>query len=141
MDVPRALEQRAAFAVGIVDGFDRAFGPVDRPLGEIEGQAVVPGMESVEGVERFVDAPCPTAGLAILNVAASGRRLVDRLAQTRCESLVVGAIGGRGDFSLRNRAGSRSASSTIIATRDAFGLPARWARMRASAPALSGWRP
>ena len=33
MDVPRALEQRAAFAVGIVDGFNCAFDPVDRALG------------------------------------------------------------------------------------------------------------
>ncbi len=44
--------------------------------------------------------PGPAAGLAILNVAASGRRLVDRLAQTRCESLLVGAVGGRGDLQL-----------------------------------------
>ena len=79
---------------------DRALDPVDRPLGQLEDEAVVPGIESIEGVERFVDAPGPAAGLAILNVAASGRRLVDRLAQTRCESLVVGAVGGRGDLQL-----------------------------------------
>ena len=100
MDVPRALEQRAAFAIGIVDGFDRAFDPVDRPLGQLEDEAVVPGIESIEGVERLVDAPGPAAGLAILDIAASGRRLVDRLVEAHCQCLVVGAIGGRGDLQL-----------------------------------------
>ena len=53
MDVPRALEQRAAFAIGIVDGFDRALDSIDRPFGQLEDEAVVPGVESIEGVERF----------------------------------------------------------------------------------------
>ena len=100
MDVPRALEQGAAFAIGIVDGFDRALDPVDRPLGQLEDEAVVPGVESVESVERLVDARGPAAGLAIFDIAARGRRLVDRLVEARGQRLVVGAVGGRGDLEL-----------------------------------------
>ena len=58
------------------------------------------GVESIEGVERFVNSPGPAAGLVIFNIAASGRRLVDSLAKTRCEILLVGAISGRGDLEL-----------------------------------------
>ncbi len=100
MDVSRALEQGAAFAIGIVDRFDRALDPVDRPLGQLEDEAVVSGIESVEGVERLVDAACPAAGLAVLDIAARRRRLVDRLVEARSQCLVVGAVGRRGDLQL-----------------------------------------
>jgi hypothetical protein len=103
MDVPGALEEGGAFAIGIVDGLDCVFDPFDRPLGQLEEKAIVPGIESVEGVERLVDAACPAAGLAIVNVAARSRGLVDRLAETRCEGLVVGAVRGRGDFQLAEK--------------------------------------
>ena len=63
-------------------------------------KAVVPGIQSVEGVERLVDAAGPAAGLSIFDIAARRRRLVDRLVEARRQRLVVGAIGGRGDLEL-----------------------------------------
>ena len=100
MDVPRALEKLAAFAVGIVNGFDRALDPVDRMLCQREHEAVVPGFQSVEDVERLVDARRPSAGLPIFDIAARRRRLVDRLIEARRQRLVVGAVDGRGDLQL-----------------------------------------
>ena len=42
MDVAGALEQLAALAIGIVDGFDGALDAVDRPLGQRKDEAVAP---------------------------------------------------------------------------------------------------
>ncbi len=100
MDVPSALEQGAAFAVGIIDGFNCAFDPVDRPLGQLEDKAVVPGVQRLESVERFGDTAGPAADLAIRDVAVRRRSLVDRLAEARGQRLVVGAVCGRGDLKL-----------------------------------------
>ena len=60
----------------------------------------MPGIESIEGVERLVDAAGPAAGLAIFHIAARRRRLVDRLVEARRQRLVIGAVGGRGDLQL-----------------------------------------
>ena len=98
MDVSRPFEQGGAFAIGIVDGFDRALDPVDRPLGQLNDEAVMPGIEIVDGVERIVDAIGPGARLAIFPIAARRRRLVDLLVEARRQHFVVGAVGGRGDL-------------------------------------------
>ena len=101
MWMSRARSSRtAAFAVGIVDRFDRGLDPVDRALGQPEDEAVALGVESLEGVERFVDAAGPAASLAIFDIAACRRRLVDRLAEARGQSPVVGGVADRGEVQL-----------------------------------------
>ena len=60
----------------------------------------MPGVHRFESVERFVDAAGPAARLAMLNEAAGGSRLVDRLAETRGENLFVRAVVGRGHLQL-----------------------------------------
>ena len=135
MDVPRALEQGAAFAIGIVNGLDCALDPVDRALGQLEDESVVPGIESVDGVERFIDALGPTASLPILDIARVAVAWSIALPRRVARVFSSAPSAAEAISSLRNKAESRSASSTIIAMRTPFGLPARWARMRASAPA------
>ena len=92
VDVPCALEEGAAFAIGIVDPFDRTFDPVNRALGEFKEETVAFRIESVKRVERLFDACGPATRLVVADMAARLRRLVDRLAEARGERLLVEAV-------------------------------------------------
>ena len=92
MDVPCALEEGAAFAIGIVDPFDRAFNSVNRALGEFKEETVAFRIESVKRVERLFDACGPATRLVVADMAARLGRLVDRLAEARGERLLVEAV-------------------------------------------------
>ena len=100
MEVPRAFQQALHSPLeSSMDSIALSIRSIARSV-ELQEEVVVRGVESVEGVERFVNAPCPTAGLAVLDIAARRRRLVDRLVEARGQCFVVGAVGGRGDLEL-----------------------------------------
>ena len=60
----------------------------------------MPQVQSLEGVERLIDAGRPAASFAIFDIAACRRRLVDRLAEARRQRLVVCGVAGRGELEL-----------------------------------------
>jgi len=102
VDLSTAMQQGPVVAVGIVDLLDGPLDPLDRAPDEIERQSAAPGCNELrDGVDRRVDAGRPFGRLAIVNVAAGARRLVDRLSKTSEERFVVRADGRCGDVQSR----------------------------------------
>ena len=118
VDVASLSEQRAAMPVEIVDFFDCLLDPVDRPLGELHRQAGArPRGEIGDGVERRTrarpsHAPRGTRRNLEWPVAVS-IALRRRASSVLSSASTAAAAKSR----RRNKAGSRSAMSTIISTR------------------------
>ena len=83
----------------IVDAVERLFEGGDRMFGESQrDRSVRPVQEFFDRVERFVDAPGPTARLGIADIATRFDRLFEGGAEPRFENRVVGSHARRGEI-------------------------------------------
>jgi len=98
------------------------------PARPVRTRPAVPGIESIEGRRAPRRRTPAQRRPRILHIAPRAVAESIALPRTRCESLSRRSSRRPGDLKFGNRDGSRYGKPTIIATRDAFGLPARWAR-------------
>ena len=101
VDVSRAIQQRAATAVGIVDGPDGPLDLVHRPVRQCKHEAgAFPRRQAGEHVERRTYVGCPAPRVPIIDKVPYPCRIIYRLAQLRLEHFVVGVLDGCGNAEL-----------------------------------------